>query len=186
MSLVSKDVEFSCASFDICAKFVAWRDSHHVHPNAHAKVEKLIADVQFPGNRFELGIIENDFWRNPKNPRIQPIDQVINLSQCYLWNGTITIFVNQFEEKFCLDVHIWIKISQTTFWSKIFETIINFKNSPSVSIKPVDCKTSSKLIFPSPSASNKNENIFDSISSVPLFSKKSEIGTAPFVILPSN
>ena len=29
---------------------------------AHAKVEILISDVQFPGNRFELGIIENDFW----------------------------------------------------------------------------------------------------------------------------
>ena len=32
------------------------------YPNAHAKVKKLIADVQFPGDRFELGIIENDLW----------------------------------------------------------------------------------------------------------------------------
>ena len=31
------------------------------YPNAYAKVEKWISDVQFPGNRFELGIIENDF-----------------------------------------------------------------------------------------------------------------------------
>ena len=53
-------------------------------------------------------------------------------------------------------------------------------------MKPVDWRTSSKLILPSPSASNKNENIFDSISSVPLFSKKSPIGTDPSVILPSN
>ena len=58
--------------------------------NAHAKVKKLISDVQFSGNQFELGIIENDFWsstiwaiqiqvsfpefENPKNPGIQPID----------------------------------------------------------------------------------------------------------------
>ena len=31
------------------------------YPNTHAKVKYLISDVQFPGNRFELGIIENDF-----------------------------------------------------------------------------------------------------------------------------
>ena len=31
------------------------------YPNAYAKVKKLISDVQFPGNRFELGIIGNDF-----------------------------------------------------------------------------------------------------------------------------
>ena len=29
--------------------------------NAHAKLNKLISDFQFPGNRFGLGIIGNDF-----------------------------------------------------------------------------------------------------------------------------
>ena len=32
------------------------------YPNAHAKVKKLISDVQFPGNQFKLGIIGNNFW----------------------------------------------------------------------------------------------------------------------------
>ena len=41
----------------------AWsRTIHFCYFNAHAKVKKLISDVQFPGNRFELGIIENNFW----------------------------------------------------------------------------------------------------------------------------
>ena len=58
------------------------------YPNAHAKTKKSISDIQFPGNQFELGITENDFWNsiiraiqiqvsfpefeNPKNPGIQP------------------------------------------------------------------------------------------------------------------
>ena len=58
------------------------------YPNAHAKIKKLISDIQFPENRFELGIIKNDFWsstiwaipiqvsfpefENLKNPGIQP------------------------------------------------------------------------------------------------------------------
>ena len=32
------------------------------YPNPHAKVKKLISDVQFPENRFELGMIKNNFW----------------------------------------------------------------------------------------------------------------------------
>ena len=58
------------------------------YPNAYTKVKKLIFDVQYPGNWFEFGIIEYDFWtftiwtiqiqvsfpefENPKNPGIQP------------------------------------------------------------------------------------------------------------------
>ena len=83
---------------------------------------------------------------------------------------------------------------QYRWYIETFKTIVSEMKSdfnwlkilPSVSMKPVDWRTSSKLILPSPSASNKNENIFDSISSVPLFSKKSPIGTDPSVILPSN
>ena len=47
--LVSKDVKFSCPSFDICEKFAA---SCPPHPNAHANVKKLISEVQSPGTRF--------------------------------------------------------------------------------------------------------------------------------------
>jgi len=32
------------------------------HSNAHANAKKCIFDSQFPGNWFEFGIIENDFW----------------------------------------------------------------------------------------------------------------------------
>ena len=65
------------------------------YTNSHAKLKKLISDVQFPRNGFELGIIENDFWssiiwaiqiqvsfpefENPKNPGIQP-----NHDVCFL------------------------------------------------------------------------------------------------------
>ena len=31
------------------------------YPNAHANAEKMIFDIQYPGNRFEFGIISNDF-----------------------------------------------------------------------------------------------------------------------------
>ena len=30
-------------------------------PDAYATLKKLIFAVKYPGNRFELGIIENDF-----------------------------------------------------------------------------------------------------------------------------
>ena len=56
--------------------------------NAHAKLNKWIYDIQYPGNRFESDIILNDFWSStiwashfrlllnevetPKNPGIQP------------------------------------------------------------------------------------------------------------------
>ena len=58
------------------------------YSNAHAKVKKLIFEVQFPGNWFESDIIGNDFlqsdlfrfsctdFENPKNPGIQPIHTV--------------------------------------------------------------------------------------------------------------
>ena len=86
MTLVSKDVEFSCASFDVYESL-----SHHVDlPNAHTKVKKCIFDSQSPGNWFEFVIIETDFWsstirpiqiqdscaefKNPKIPGIQPSD----------------------------------------------------------------------------------------------------------------
>ena len=55
--------------------------------NTHANAKKFIFDSQFPGNWFEFGIIENDFWsstisaiqiqdsfagfKNPKIPGIQ-------------------------------------------------------------------------------------------------------------------
>ena len=58
------------------------------YSNAHAKVKKLIFEVQFPGNWFESDIIGNDFqsftfsaiqiyvsfteFKNSKNPGIQP------------------------------------------------------------------------------------------------------------------
>ena len=32
------------------------------YPNAHANAKKWIFDIQYPGNRFEFGIISNDFW----------------------------------------------------------------------------------------------------------------------------
>ena len=32
------------------------------HSNAHAKIKKCIFEVHYPGNRFELGLIVNDFW----------------------------------------------------------------------------------------------------------------------------
>ena len=60
------------------------------YTNAYAKVKKSIFDIQFPGNWFEFGMIENDFWsstiwaiqiqvsytefENPKNPGIEPTD----------------------------------------------------------------------------------------------------------------
>ena len=31
------------------------------HPNAHAKAKNWNFDIQFPGNGFDFGIIENDF-----------------------------------------------------------------------------------------------------------------------------
>ena len=33
-----------------------------VHQNAHANAKKWIFDIQYPGNRFEFGIVSNDFW----------------------------------------------------------------------------------------------------------------------------
>ena len=58
------------------------------YPNAHVNAKKMIFDIQYPGNRFEFGIISNDFWSStiwashirlllnevetPKNPGIQP------------------------------------------------------------------------------------------------------------------
>ena len=64
------------------------------YPNAHAKVQNWIFDVQFPGNWFRSGIIWNDFWsitiwaiqievsladlQNRKNPGIQPNHIVFN------------------------------------------------------------------------------------------------------------
>jgi len=32
------------------------------YPNAHANAKKWIFDTQYPRNRFEFGIISNDFW----------------------------------------------------------------------------------------------------------------------------
>ena len=68
----------------------------YTYPNAYAKVKKLIFNVQFTGNWFEFGTIENDFWssriwaiqiqvsflefENPENPGIQPNNNE-------LWNG---------------------------------------------------------------------------------------------------
>ena len=59
----------------------------YTYPNAYEKVKKLIFNVQFTGNRFEFGTIENDFWSSTiwaiqihfsfaeyKNPGIQPIN----------------------------------------------------------------------------------------------------------------
>ena len=61
------------------------------YPNAHAKIKKVISEIQFPENRFELGINENDFWsstiwaiqiqdslagmKNSKIPGIQPTNR---------------------------------------------------------------------------------------------------------------
>ena len=47
-----------CGSFDIHEKFVV---SCPPTPMPTQKL-KFIFDIQFPGNRFELGITENDFW----------------------------------------------------------------------------------------------------------------------------
>ena len=57
VTLLLKDVKFSCASFDI------WEDCRilSTYPDAYAKVQKWIFDIQFPGNWFELGIISNQF-----------------------------------------------------------------------------------------------------------------------------
>ena len=65
------------------------------HSNAHANAKKCIFDSQFPGNWFEFGIIENDFWsstiwaiqiqdsfagfKNPKIPGIQPTYNTMEL-----------------------------------------------------------------------------------------------------------
>ena len=66
-----------------------------IYPNAHAKIKKVISDIQFPGNRFELGIIKNDFWSSSiwaiqiqvsfpgfeiaKKPGIQPIHNMVRV-----------------------------------------------------------------------------------------------------------
>ena len=83
MVLVSKDVEFSYASFDICEKFVA---SCPPTRTPTQKLKKVYFYSEFPGNWFEFGIIEIDFssstiraiqihdsfagFKNPKNPGI--------------------------------------------------------------------------------------------------------------------
>ena len=68
-----------------------WKVCRMMSPysNAHANAKKMIFDIQYPGNRFEFGIMSNDFWSStiwashirlllnevetPKNPGIQPI-----------------------------------------------------------------------------------------------------------------
>ena len=43
----------------VASKVVASKVCHimSTYLNAHAKIKKLIFDIQFPGNRFQLGII---------------------------------------------------------------------------------------------------------------------------------
>ena len=86
----------------VASKVVASKVCHimSTYLNAHAKIKKLIFDIQFPGNRFQLGIIKNDFWsstiwaiqiqasfpefKNPKNPGIQPIHE-LKMDRFQLW-----------------------------------------------------------------------------------------------------
>ena len=42
-----------------------------IHPIAHAKVENVIFDVWFPGNRFVFGIISNDFCVVKLIPKVE-------------------------------------------------------------------------------------------------------------------
>ena len=105
ISWASKDMEFSCAYFDICEKYAA------SYPNAYAKVQKWIFVIEFPRNRFELGIIGSDFqnsticypdlsfihWvQNPKNPRIQPSYQKAN-AKAIKWILDVQFPGNRFE-----------------------------------------------------------------------------------------
>ena len=62
---------------------------------------------------FQVMNCQKLFHFNLKFIIIDFYDLIIDLSLLYwyLWNGTISIFVNQLEEQFGLNIHIWIENS---------------------------------------------------------------------------
>ena len=118
------------------------------YPNLQAKIKKMISDIQFPGNRFELGTIKNYFWsstiwakqiqvsfpefENPKAPRIQLINEKSTNQDLSIFNistDTVSIFI-QIGTIQPVFIKHWPHISHSTLFYRFFWISMTFDIFP--------------------------------------------------------